>query len=169
MPSRLGWQYIAVVAVFNVVMEMCYLLGFFFTTSANVLAFASLAPVWAALMSVPALGLRVPRRTVIACIFALAGSVVIGLGFGLGSSTDATQTETYRALGLIFAVGTGLSSAAMCTTVQSAAMRAPETNMLVAHGFGVMLAATVGLALMLSPIFHPEGSSLYPGLVPATL
>jgi drug/metabolite transporter (DMT)-like permease len=137
-PMRLGWQYIAVAAVVNAFMTMCYLLGFFFefTTSSNVLAVAILAPVWAALMSVPALGIRVPRRTVIACIFALAGSVAIGLGFGLGSSTDATQTETYRAIGLSFAVCTGLLAAAQLTMIQSAAMRAPETNMLLAHGFG---------------------------------
>mmetsp|Transcript_31026 Transcript_31026/g.71245 ORF Transcript_31026/g.71245 Transcript_31026/m.71245 type:complete len:257 (-) Transcript_31026:246-1016(-) len=146
---------------------MCYALGFFFTTSANVLAFASLAPVWAALMSWPALKTIPPRRTLVACVFALAGSVVIGLGFGLGGPTDASQTETYRtyrALGLSFAVCTGISAAAGLTLIQKASIRAPETNMLIAHGLGSALAGAAGFALLTSPIFHPLGTPLYPGL-----
>jgi len=162
-PSRLGVKYIVMSAGLNIILEMCYALGFFFTTSANVLAFASLAPVWTTLFSWPALKTIPPRRTLVACVFALAGSVVIGLGFGLAGSADQSQTETFRALGLSFAVGTGISAAAQFTLIQKAALRAPETNMLVAHGFGVALAGAVGFALLPSPIFHPPGTPLYPG------
>ncbi|KAJ1641186.1 hypothetical protein T492DRAFT_920559 [Pavlovales sp. CCMP2436] len=156
-PSRLGVKYIVMSAGLNIILEVRNF------SVANVLAFASLAPVWTTLFSWPALKTIPPRRTLVACVFALAGSVVIGLGFGLAGSADQSQTETFRALGLSFAVGTGISAAAQFTLIQKAALRAPETNMLVAHGFGVALAGAVGFALLPSPIFHPPGTPLYPG------
>lgn len=163
-PSATGWRYVLASATLNVFLEMCYTLGFAFTTSANVLAFAAIAPVWAALMSWPALGLRVPRRTVVACAFALAGSVVIGLSFRATLGTSATGADegarTRDALGLVFAIGTGITAAAQLTLIQSAAMRAPETNMLIAHGLGVALVSLTGFALL--PALHPPGAPLAP-------
>lgn len=158
-PSPVGWRYVLASAVLNVLLEMCYSLGFAFTTSANVLAFASLAPVWAAFMSWPALGVRVPRRTMVACVFALAGSIVIGFGFaGIGTGGDA---GVIASLGLAFAIGTGICAAAQLTLIQSAAINAPETNMLIAHGLGVSLTALTGCALL--PVLHPPGTPILPG------
>lgn len=134
-------------------------LGFAFTTSANVLAFAAIAPVWAALMSWPALGARVPRRTVAASAVALCGSVVIGFGFaGVGRSAGGAGVR--EVLGLVFAISTGLCAAAQFTLIQSAAVRAPETNMLAAHGLGVALTALTGVALL--PALHPAGAPVVP-------
>jgi drug/metabolite transporter (DMT)-like permease len=159
MPSRLGWKYVLGSSVLNVWLELSYTLGFAFTSSANVLAFASIAPVWAALMSWPVFGVFVPRRTLLACGAALAGSITIAIGYDIGAALSVAE-RTRASAGLAFAISTGFAAAAQLTTIQAASVHAPETNMLAAHGIGVFNTMVVGFALI--PVLHPPGEPLAP-------
>lgn len=162
-PTKLGWQYIAAGTLLMILIEVCYTLGFNYATSATVVAFASLAPIWTVLLSKPFLGLSVPLRTVVASGCCLAGSVVVGLGIGLDTSLNTSlsgQAEERRVVGLVCAIGTGLFLGAYITLVQSAAMRAPNAQMLYANTLAYVLLVFVGLALV--PVLQDPGTAIAP-------
>mmetsp|Transcript_19165 Transcript_19165/g.51614 ORF Transcript_19165/g.51614 Transcript_19165/m.51614 type:complete len:347 (-) Transcript_19165:239-1279(-) len=164
MPSALGWKHIAAAAFLTTLVELCYTLGFHYTTSANVLAFSSLAPLWSALLSKLWLKVHVPRRTIIASLLALAGSVVVAVGVGFEALTGDVGIQI---LGLLLAIGTGVFVGFVVTIVQSAAMHAPETQMLFANLIGFIVAGIAGFALL--PALHPPDESIIPANVIALL
>lgn len=161
-PSPLGRRYIAVASVVMVCIEICYTLGFAFTTSANVLAFSSLAPLWSALFSRLLLNSRAPMRTLVAAVVALAGSIVVAVGVGLGSEEGRTAGEplSRRVLGTLLAVGTGFFLGIFVVLIEMAAVRTPEAQMLYANLAGFVTTAGAGFAL--APALQPAGAPLAP-------
>ncbi|KAJ1624904.1 hypothetical protein T492DRAFT_1043356 [Pavlovales sp. CCMP2436] len=156
--SRLGLAHICTGGGFSMVVFVGFTLSFYFTTSANVLAFTALAPIWTSLLAKPVLGERVLWRTVWANVGALLGTVVVVIGVALfGGETSSAQGAIN---GIICAILTGLASAGYFVTNRSAHVRAPGTPMVYAGLLGMILATLLGLAL--TPVLHPSSASLAP-------
>lgn len=97
-------------------------------------------------MARPVLGERIARRTFVCVIFAISGGLVLCYGNGL--RVDGTGTLDARAAtGIAFAFGTGLGNACMFTTVSSAVLRAPESEMMIGTTFGFAIQSIAGILL----------------------
>jgi drug/metabolite transporter (DMT)-like permease len=158
--SRMGVLHILIGGVFSGVVFAGFTLAFYLTTSANVLAFTALAPIWTSLLTKPVLGEVVRWRTVWANVGALLGSAVVVTGVALSSQAEGDERSVEDGVaGIVCAIVTGISSAFFFTTIRSASVRAPGTPMLYASTFGMVLATAFGFALV--PAFHPQGEPLF--------
>jgi drug/metabolite transporter (DMT)-like permease len=126
--------------------------------AAQVLAFTALAPIWTSLFSKLALGDVIRRRTVLANMGALAGTIIVVIGVAVTSSSGSV-TVANDVVGIICAILTGLASALFYTTLRSAFKRAPGTPMLWGSTYGMALSTLIGFACI--PL-APPGDPLLP-------
>lgn len=114
-PTPRGAWYMCYASVLCTLESLSYTLGFAYTTSANVLAFAALAPMWSALFTWFYLSIIVPARTRVAVSVGLLGSGIVAYGvrdeFGAGATFAAT-------FGIVCAIGAGVVAAANFTVHQ---------------------------------------------------
>jgi drug/metabolite transporter (DMT)-like permease len=167
-PSTAAVAHISFGALSSGIMSSGFTLAFYYATSANVLAFTALSPIWTALLARPVLGITLPWRTVWANLGALVGVAVVVVGVALEAEGDAPRSARDTALGTGFAIVTSITAALYFTTIRSAQMRAPDAEMLYASLFGMALSTAIGLALI--PALHPADEPLMPaGLAPLWL
>lgn len=157
-PSREGLRHIVIGAFLAAFLFIGFTLSFHFTTSANVLAFTALSPIWASLLTKPVLGEPLLWRTIIANAGALVGTAIVVTGVALRAG-DAVATST-SVLGTGLAILTGIASGFYYTTIRSAHTRAPGTSMIYAPALGLVLATGFGLALI--PVLHDPAKPLVP-------
>jgi drug/metabolite transporter (DMT)-like permease len=157
-PTALGLRHVYFATLVSAALNFCFTLGYAFTSAANVLAFAALAPTWTAGLSWVWLRIPLPRRTLAAVIVGLAGSVLVVIGVQL--DFEATGGGDLAVLGMICAIGTGVFMALKLTSFQSAAILAPGTPMLLSHLLSLALNFALGWLFLLS--LHPAGEPLLP-------
>lgn len=156
-----GLQFIIAGGCFSAAVFAGFTLAFFLTTSANVLAFTALAPIWTSLLTKPVLGEPLLWRTVWANLGALVGTAVVVTGVAiLGEDDSAQRPIIYDVVGILVAIATGLSQASMFTTIRLSGSRAPGTPMVWASVLGMVIATLIGFALV--PALHPVGEPLLP-------
>lgn len=144
-PSRSGLVHIILAAFFSALVQISFTLGFSFTKSANVLAFASLSPIWGSLIALIFLKEPMLCRTVIASALSLVGAIVVVIGIRRGGDSDAPMARTV--IGSAFGLLTGVANAAQLCVVKSSCARAPGTEMLLGAIFAFASATLIALAL----------------------
>ncbi|KAJ1638439.1 hypothetical protein T492DRAFT_944674 [Pavlovales sp. CCMP2436] len=159
-PSRVGVVHVMFGGGASGIMSLGFTLAFYYATSANVLAFTALTPVWAALLTKPVLNMRLPWRTIWCNAGALAGTAVVVVGVALESVGDAPRSARDTTLGTLFAIMVSVTAAAYLTTIRSAAVHAPGTDMRLASLFGMIIATCISIALV--PLLQPLDQPLLP-------
>lgn len=144
-PHARSMAHLVVGTLFCAMVEGGFTLAFQLTTSANVLSFTALAPIWGALMSRAQLRERVRAHTSAACALALCGSLVVASGVARSASGDTPLPGRAPVAGTLVALLVGLSIAGHATSIRSAAARAPGTQMLSSSLCGFALAACAGV------------------------
>lgn len=157
--TRSSVKYIAMCGVFSAIVFAGFTLAFFLTTSANVLAFTALAPIWTSLLTKPVLGEPLLWRTIWANVGALVGTAIVVAGVAT-SGERSDRPIFFDVVGILIAITTGLSSACYFVTIRLAGARAPGTPMVWASVLGMVLASVLGLLLI--PALHPAGQPLLP-------
>lgn len=114
-PTPRGWYYMGYAVLLGALESICYTLGFTYTTSANVLAFAALGPMWSAIMTWLYLSIIVPLRTRIAVGIALLGCGVVAYGVRNEFGADGTVESV---MGILCAIAAGIVGAANFTVYQ---------------------------------------------------
>mmetsp|Transcript_13343 Transcript_13343/g.39302 ORF Transcript_13343/g.39302 Transcript_13343/m.39302 type:complete len:453 (-) Transcript_13343:367-1725(-) len=153
-------SHLAVGAAAFAIGNICYTLGFQFTTVANLLALAALSPLWAALLSRPMLGEPIRLRTVLSTALAACGVVVVVVGVALTADIDRVFARD-SALGSLLGLLAGMCLATYLVVVRHAQAVAPDTPVQVIPVVGFAVATLLGLALI--PALHePAGSPLVP-------
>lgn len=160
LPSRAGLQHVLLAGFFAGTNGICFTFGFNLTSVANVLAFATLAPVWTALLSWLVLKTRLRRRTVVAMVGAVIGGLIICYGKGL-SFDGSASIDRREGYGLAFGVCTGLTLAGLFTTIGSAARNTPDTEMLNGNVLGFVLQCVVGMIIDAATRATGEPSALW--------
>eukprot|EP00448_Togula_jolla_P014514 CAMPEP_0170572000 /NCGR_PEP_ID=MMETSP0224-20130122/1979_1 /TAXON_ID=285029 /ORGANISM="Togula jolla, Strain CCCM 725" /LENGTH=366 /DNA_ID=CAMNT_0010894453 /DNA_START=1 /DNA_END=1102 /DNA_ORIENTATION=- len=157
--TRMGLIHLLVAGTTNFVVLAGFTLAFQYTTSANVLSFTALSPIWASLLTRPVLGEAVPPRTIVANVLALLGSAIVVVGISLAG--DQGEHELSESIvGTVIAVFTGFGAAGIAVTMRSAASRAPDTPMIIGMLLGLVLSALLGLGIY--PDLHPDGADFVP-------
>ena len=167
---KAGPKHVLVAALLQGLINMGYTLAFLETNVASALMLISLHPMWAALMARPILGDKLPTRTVIALMFAIAAVVVIFVpplfideGGGASASPDATNLTAPEAAtprstlhGNLIALGVGVSVAATIVVNRHAGMHCPKAGMELAAGVGSLFCGLVSLPIACAA--SPDGA-----------
>ena len=157
---RVGWQgrqehqagpkHIAVAALAQVGVGVSLNLAFAFTVVARALFGLAFSVFWRALISRDVLKEKLPIRTVLAVLSAIACAFVVYLpGFVPSlNSSDSNQTQADQATlhGDFFGVLAGASLGTTVATSRSAKLRAPGCQTLVGVLFGTPLVVVIALA-----------------------
>lgn len=148
--------------------QLLYQLSFTFslllTDAAKALLLISLAPMWAAVFGLVALGERLPCRTVVAMAISLCGVLLVfaprfmGIDDAVtkGGSHERTDsagpaaqvTPTYDSLeGDLLALATGIAQGLSLTVSRHAALHSPGADLTLATALSSLIAAVVALEL----------------------
>ena len=147
---KAGPKHIAVAALAQVGVGVSLNLAFAFTVVARALFGLALSVLWSALISRVVLKEKLPIRTVLAVLSAIACAFVVYLpGFVPSlNSSDSNQTQADQATlhGDFFGVLAGASLGTTVATSRSAKLRAPGCQTLVGVLFGTPLVVVIALA-----------------------